>query len=291
MAEPLLLVHGGAGDLPEASRPAHAQGCLEAAEAGGKILADGGSVVEAAATAVQVLENNPIYNAGVGCALTRSGRVSLDAAIMDGTSRNAAGLAALDAFPNPVRIAQAMLEEPEVLLVGQPASEWAERHGFRRLPEDELTTEAARVQWHKVVDEGADPNFAGGTVGCVARDAAGNLAAATSTGGTMGKKPGRVGDSPLIGAGTYADSISAVSATGHGEAFMRSVFGARVADAVRYGEDPQVALQRMLERTRDFFGGIGGAILITKDSGPHSFWTTVGMSHGWWTPAGSGSGI
>jgi len=291
MARPLLLVHGGAGDLPEASRSLHAAGCLEAAEAGGAVLETGGSVVEAACVAVAVLENNPIYNAGVGCALTRSGRVSLDSAVMDGQSRNAAGLAALDAFPNPVRIAQRMLEEPEVLLVGQPASDWAERHGFRRVPEDELTTESARLQWHRVVDEGADPNFAGGTVGCVARDADGNLAAATSTGGTMGKKPGRVGDSPLIGVGTYADDLCALSATGHGEAFMRAVFGARVADAVRYGEDPQKALCRMLNRTRDFFGGYGGAILITAESDPHYFWTTVGMSHAWWSPDGTGSGI
>ncbi|MFK5955933.1 MAG: isoaspartyl peptidase/L-asparaginase family protein [Planctomycetota bacterium] len=291
MAKALLLVHGGAGNLPEASRPAHAAGCLRAAEAGGAVLEAGGTVVEAACAAVVELENNPIYNAGVGCALTSSGRVSLDSAVMDGKTRNAAGLAALDAFPNPVRIAQRMLEEPEVLLVGQPASDWAERHGFRRLPEDELTTESARIQWHKVVDEGADPNFAGGTVGCVARDADGNLAAATSTGGTMGKKPGRVGDSPLIGAGTYADDICALSATGHGEAFMRAVFGARVADAVRYGEDPQAALQRMLKRTRDFFGGYGGAILLTKESDPQYFWTTVGMSHAWWSPDGTGSGI
>ncbi len=277
--------------MPADSRAAHAAGCLEAARAGGAVLIAGGSVVEAACTAVEVLENNPIYNAGVGCALTRSGRVSLDTAVMDGHSRHAAGLAALDAFPNPVRIAQAMLEEPEVLLVGQPASEWAERHGFRRVPEDELTTESARVQWHKVVEEGADPNFAGGTVGCVARDAQGHLAAATSTGGTMGKQPGRVGDSPLIGAGTYADSVCALSATGQGEAFMRSVFGARVADAVRYGEAPNQALKRMLERTRDFFGGVGGAILITAEGDPHFYWTTPGMSHAWWTPDATGSGI
>jgi len=291
MAKPLLLVHGGAGNLPQASRPAHKAGCLQAAEAGGAVLQAGGSVVEAVCAAVVELENNPIYNAGVGCALTRSGRVSLDSAVMDGQSRSAAGLAALDAFPNPVRIAERMLQEPEVLLVGQPASEWAERNGFRRVPEDELTTEAARIQWHKVVDEGADPNFAGGTVGCVARDADGNLAAATSTGGTMGKKPGRVGDSPLIGVGTYADDICALSATGHGEAFMRAVFGARVADAVRYGEDPQKALQRMLNRTRDFFGGYGGAILITPEGDPQYFWTTVGMSHAWWSTEGCGSGI
>jgi beta-aspartyl-peptidase (threonine type) len=291
MAEALILVHGGAGDVPEASREAHAAGCRKAAEAGGAVLAAGGSPVEAACEAVTVLEDDPLYNAGRGCALTKAGRVSLDAAVMDGHTREAAGLAALDAFPNPVRLAQRMLSEPEVLLVGQPASQWAERMGFRRLPENELTTEAALAQWHRVVDEGADPNFAGGTVGAVARDAEGRLAAATSTGGTMGKKSGRVGDSPIVGIGTYADKHCAVSATGHGEAFMRSVFGARVADAIRYGEAPREALERMLGHVRDFFGGYGGAILITPESGPEAHWTTVGMSHGWWTPAGSGAGI
>lgn len=291
MADPLLLVHGGAGDIPEASRAAHAGGCQEAAEAGGAVLAAGGSSVQAVCAAVEVLESNPLYNAAYGCALTLEGRVSLDAAIMEGHSRRAAGLAALDAFPHPIRIAERMLDESEVLMVGQPASQWAESVGFRRVPENELTTEAALKQWHRVVEEGASPNFAGGTVGAVARDAEGRLAAGTSTGGTMGKKPGRVGDSPILGCGTYADRFCAVSATGEGEAFLRSVFGARVADAVRYGEDPAKALQRMLERVRDFFGGIGGAILITPDSGPEAFWTTVGMSHGWWTPDDSGCAI
>jgi beta-aspartyl-peptidase (threonine type) len=210
---------------------------------------------------------------------------------MDGKTRNAAGLAALDAFENPIKIAREMLSAPEVLMVGQPASEWAERHGFKLVPEDELTTEAARLQWHRVVDHGESPNFAGGTVGAVARDAEGNLAAATSTGGTMGKKPGRVGDSPIIGSGTYADEICAVSATGEGEAFLRSVFAARVSDAVRFGKEPGESLRDMLERVRDFFGGLGGGILITADSGPHAFWTTAGMSHGWWTPKDSGKGI
>ncbi|MBC8370414.1 MAG: isoaspartyl peptidase/L-asparaginase [Planctomycetes bacterium] len=291
MTTPLVLVHGGAGDVPEASRAAHAEGCRLAAIAGGKILDGGGSVVDAVTAAVAVMEDNPVYNAGVGCALTRSGRVSLDAAVMCGKTRDAAGLAALDAFPNPIKIAREMLKAPEVLLVGQPASEWAERNGFHRVPEDELTTETARLQWHRVVDHGESPNFAGGTVGAVARDANGNLAAATSTGGTMGKKPGRVGDSPLIGAGTYADEVCAVSATGVGEAFMRSVFAARVSDAVRFGKEPGEALQIMLERVRDFFDGVGGAILITPDSDPHAFWTTVGMSHGWWTPNEDGKGI
>jgi isoaspartyl peptidase/L-asparaginase-like protein (Ntn-hydrolase superfamily) len=107
----------------------------------------------------------------------------------------------------------------------------------------------------------------------------------------MGKLSGRVGDSPIIGAGTYADDLAAVSATGDGEAFLRAVFAARLADRVRYGGAPQESLRKALERVRELFGGIGGAILLTKDSGPHAHWTSRGMSHAWWTPDGDGSGI
>ena len=255
------------------------------------MIADGGDAIEAACAAVEVLEDDPVFNAATGCALTRAGRVSLDAALMCGATGRAGGLAALDAFRHPVRIAQAMLDEPEVLLVGQPASRWAEERGFVRLPEDELTTERAKETWRKVVFEGGAANFAGGTVGATVRDADGRLAAATSTGGTMGKREGRVGDSPIIGAGTYADEVCAVSATGEGEAFLRVVFCARLADAVRYGVEPKDALEVLLDRTRDQFGGHGGAIMVTREGGPHAYCTTPGMSHGWWTPDGDGCGI
>jgi len=291
MSHPLILVHGGAGDVPPERRERHAAGCLEAARAGGKILAAGGSAVEAAVAAIAVLEDDPAYNAGTGCALTRDGHVLLDVSLMDGETRHAAGLAGLAAFKNPIRIARAMLYEPDVLLAGPDATRWAEAHGFRQVPEESMITERVRAKWLEVVSGTAGANFAGGTVGAVARDAQGRLAAGTSTGGTMGKHPGRVGDSPIIGAGTYADELAAVSATGDGEAFLRAVFAARLADKVRFGIPPAEALQQTLERVRDRFGGIGGAILLTRDAGPFRFWTSTGMSHGWWTPQGDGCGI
>ncbi len=291
MSQPLVLVHGGAGDVPPDRRARHAQGCQEAARAGGRILAAGGNAVDAVVAAIEVLENDPIYNAGTGCAITREGRVSLDVSLMDGATREAAGLAALASFKNPIRIARAMLYEPEVLLAGPEATRWAERHGFRQVPEDSMITEYVRARWREVVDGTGKPNFAGGTVGAVARDAQGHLAAGTSTGGTMGKLPGRVGDSPVVGAGTYAAERAAVSATGDGEAFLRAVFAARLADKVRYGREPEESLRTMLERVRDRFGGIGGAILITREGGPFRFWTSEVMSHGWWSPEGEGCGI
>jgi beta-aspartyl-peptidase (threonine type) len=291
MSGPLVLVHGGAGDVAPERRARHAQGCLEAARAGGRVLAAGGTAVEAVVAAVELLENDPVYNAGTGCALTREGKVELDVSLMDGETRDAAGLAALAPFKNPIRIARAMLYEPEVMMAGAAATRWAERHGFQQVPEESMITEYVRARLRDVLNGAARSNFAGGTVGAVARDAAGRLAAGTSTGGTMGKLPGRVGDSPVIGAGTYADELAAVSATGDGEAFLRAVFAARLADKVRYGREPAESLRRMLERVRDRFGGIGGAILITRDSGPLRYWTSDVMSHGWWSPAGEGSGI
>ncbi len=291
MSHPLILVHGGAGDVPAERRERHAEGCRKAARAGGRVLAAGGAAVDAVVAAIEVLEDDPVYNAGTGCALTREGHVALDVSLMDGETREAAGLASLAPFKNPIRIARAMLTAPEVLLAGPEATRWAEAHGFRQVPEASMITDYVRATWKAVMAGTGTSNFAGGTVGGGARDARGQLAAGTSTGGTMGKLPGRVGDSPIIGAGTYADDVAAVSATGDGEAFLRAVFAARLADKVRYGGEPQESLQKMLERVRDRFGGIGGAVLLTKTSGPHSFWTSHGMSHGWWTPQGDGCGI
>ena len=288
MSEPLILVHGGAGDVPAASRARHREGCLTAARAGGRVLADGGSAIEAACAAVVVLEDDDIYNAGTGCALSRDGGVSLDAAVMCGATAAAGAVAALPAFKNPVRIAQRLLDEPVVLLAGLEASRWAEAHGFEPALEDELIVERSYRAYEHVVRHGGSSNWAGGTVGAVARDAQGRLAAATSTGGTMGKLPGRVGDSPILGAGTFATERCAVSATGDGEAFLRSVFAARVVDAVLAGADPRQAMERSLADVRDRFAGLGGAILITTEGGPFASHTTRGMSHAWWSPSDEG---
>jgi len=277
VSKPLLLVHAGAGSVPLSSFPQHLEGCVAAVEEGCGEFVNG--AVNAACAAVCVLEKNPLYNSATGCALTLKGGVSLDAAVMEGSTRNAGGVCALGAFRNPVLIAKKLLPEPTILLAGGGADEWAREHGFEMISEGELITEAAAEQWKKVVKEGTPSNWAGGTVGAVARDADGNLAAATSTGGTMGKLPGRVGDSPLIGVGTYADDVCAISATGEGEAFMRASFAARLADAIGHGGDPQEELEKSLARVKKNYGGIGGAILITRDGGPFMAWTTERMAH------------
>jgi L-asparaginase / beta-aspartyl-peptidase len=291
MLEPTLLVHGGAGSIPSESQAAHKQGCAAAAQAGGEILLAGGNAVEAVCAAVEVLEDNPIFNAGRGCALTLDGGVSLDSAVMCGHSLQAAGIGGVGPFKNPVRIAQKLMPKKEVLLVGPQAELWALRHGFETIPKEDLITDKVLAVWRDVVENGGTGNFAGGTVGAVCRDAAGHMAAATSTGGTMGKTPGRIGDSPLIGAGTFADEKCAVSATGEGESFIRSVFAGQVACAIRDGALPEDALQTLLNRVRDVYHGVGGAILLTVDGPPVPLRTTETMSWATWSPTEVRSGI
>ena len=289
MPEPLILVHGGAGLVPAESRELHAEGCANAAKVGGAVLNSGGSALDAVCAAVESLEDNPIYNSGTGCALTYDGGVSLDSSVMCGKTHRAGGVACLGPFRNPVRIAQCLLEEETILLAGVEAERWAEAKGFERLQEDDLIVPSAAKAWKRVVQEGGACNWAGGTVGAVARDSDGDLAAATSTGGTMGKLPGRVGDSPLIGVGTYADEICAVSATGNGEAFMRAVFAARVADRIRRGEEPSGAIQNVLNRIEREFRGNGGAIVVPKEGDFSAVKNTTTMSYGWWSPEDSGA--
>lgn len=283
------MVHGGAGKVSEDSLPKHLAGCRRAAAAAGEVLLAGGTAVEAACAAVVVLEDDPVFNAGTGCALDREGRISLDAAVMDGATRAIGAVAALPAFRNPVRIAQLLLADPTAILAGEEAAGWAEAHGFERARPEDMIPEHARRTWERVVQAGGPSNWAGGTVGAVVRDAEGRLAGATSTGGAMGKLPGRVGDTPVPGAGFFADEAAAACATGQGEAFLRSAFCVRVVDAVRGGADPLEAVREHLLAIQRDFEGLGGAILMPCAGEPVAFCTTESMAHAWWTPDGAGS--
>ena len=291
MAGPAVLVHGGAGDVPEAARPAHRAGCRRAAEEAGRLLAEGAPAVEAVVRAVEVLEDDSLYNAGTGCALDALGRARLDAAVMDGSRGRAGGVCDLPPFRNPVRIARALLEERPVLLAGEEAARFAERLGFRRLRDEDLIVPRSRAAWKHVVRHGGASNWAGGTVGAVALDAEGRLAAATSTGGMMGKAPGRVGDSPIPGAGTWADEGLAVSATGDGEGILQAALAAFLAAGTCRGADPGPLLEALLDDLRLRHQALAGAIALDRHG---RFWarrTTAGMSHAWWTPEGAGDGV
>ncbi len=259
----VILVHGGAGDVPVERRPIHAAGCARAAEAGAAVLRAFGSAVEAVEAAVRALEDDPHFNAGTGACLNEDGLIELDASIMDGATLRAGGVAAMPPFKNPIAIARAAMEDGRhVLYASHGAVRFAMSKGFTRATIEEMRTEAAVERWKALRDgKTNEKGWAGGTVGAVARDANGHVAAATSTGGMTDKAAGRVGDSPIPGAGTYADDTAgAASTTGHGEAFIRTAFAARIVEHLAGALDEQTrdALDRMTART----SGRGGAIVV-----------------------------
>lgn len=230
-----ILVHGGAGDVVRTSVGAHVRGCERAAAEGAKVLAAGGSALDAVQRAVEVLESDPLFNAGTGACLDSDGHLALDASIMDGHELRAGAVCALRAFEHPIAIARRVMEAtPHVLLAAEGAARFAIAQGFVAADEATMITDAARVKWDAARAKGTSEGWAGGTVGAVARDEGGHLAAATSTGGMVNKLAGRVGDSPLIGAGTYADDeAGACSTTGHGEAMIRVCLAKTAVEAMR----------------------------------------------------------
>lgn len=275
-----IIVHGGAGDVPTGRIPKHVAGCERAVAVGAGILRAGGTALDAVEAAVAALEDDPLFNAGTGACLNAEEHIELDAAIMDGTGLRAGGVCALPPFLHPIAIARKLLEEGRhVLLAGEGAAQYALRHGFERADEATMITELARRRLAAVRANKAEAGWAGGTVGAVARDANGRLAAATSTGGMVDKLPGRVGDSPIIGAGTYADdALGACSTTGHGEAMMRIVAAKTAVDHVQSATNGEAALRRMLATMHARTGQRGGAIIVGRDGSIGLARTTKTMS-------------
>ncbi len=260
-----LLVHGGAGAVPEARRPLHAEGCLRAARSGAEVLRDGGSVLDAVERAVRALEDDPLFNAGTGACLNADGLIELDASIMDGSTLRAGAVCALAGFAAPVAIARAALEDGRhVLYAAHGARLFALSRGFVEVPEGSLVTPAARAAF-QAARGGAASGWAGGTVGAVARDASGRTAAATSTGGLVNKSVGRVGDSPLIGAGTFADDTAgAVSTTGNGEGLMRIGVARLATFAMGNGAAAEEAVRAAIASMAARVGASGGAIAVDR---------------------------
>jgi beta-aspartyl-peptidase (threonine type) len=252
---PAIIVHGGAGPIKDDSLPARLDGCMRAAIAGWKILERGGSVLDAVESAVVVLEDDPLFNAGRGSALNSLGEVEMDAAIMEGLSLRAGAVAAVSGIKNPISLARRVMDDGRhVLLAGEGALRFARSLNFPECSPDEMIIESAKQRWEEKH----------GTVGCAALDAHGSLAVATSTGGIFNKLPGRVGDSPLIGCGAYADEFAAVSCTGHGESIIRVVLGKSAADYVRNGADPKSAAQSAVSLLAEKTAGSGGLIIIDR---------------------------
>ena len=275
----IVVVHGGSGALtperlgPEAAEDARG-GLRAALVAGFAVLRDGGTALDAAVAAAVVLEDDEAFNAGRGAALSAAGTVEHDASVMDGATGRAGAVACVCGPRHPVEAARAVMDHtPHVLLAGAGGEAVARDAGIAFEEPAWFVTERRRAE---LAAAGGSPTAAFGTVGAVALDRDGHVAAATSTGGMTGKAPGRVGDSPVVGAGTWADTTVAVSGTGHGEAFMRAAFAHEVAAQLRLaGVDLETACQRALT------GLSGGCIAVTADGQVAMPFTTSGMHRGW----------
>ncbi|MEO7635816.1 MAG: isoaspartyl peptidase/L-asparaginase [Sphingomicrobium sp.] len=283
-----LLVHGGSGSMrretlgDEQGRCARA-GLDAALGAGEAVLRGGGAASAAVEAAVRVLEEDSCFNAGRGSVLDADGHIELDAAIMDGATRRAGAVAGLRTTRAPVSLARLLMAEgPHLFLSGRGADQFAREHDLEQVDNRWFEIPERRRQLDELLASGGfDDEIKYGTVGAVARDAAGHVAAATSTGGLTAKRWGRVGDSPLIGSGTYADDRSAaVSATGSGEYFIRAVAAHQLAERVRLGgEALQPALDAVLEDIRQL-GGKGGLIAVAPSGEAALGFTTPAMYRG-----------
>ncbi len=303
---PSLIVHGGAWDIPDEAMEACKSGCRRALDAGWAILERGGSALDAIESAIVVLEDDPVFDAGFGSHLNLDGRVECDAIVMDGATLRAGAAATLQHIRNPIRLARAILEKcPHMMLTGEGAERFAKEQGIALCAAEELVSAAEREAWSRCKeDKHAAQHHRGheqGTVGAVAMDRAGRLFAATSTGGTCCKLPGRVGDSPLIGCGCYADSeAGGVSCTGYGEAIMKVVMAKTAAEFLRLPETcvdspagarcdistanlaAREAVHLLARRTR----GTGGLILLDREGNPGFAFNTPRMAYGYAAPGG-----
>jgi beta-aspartyl-peptidase (threonine type) len=259
MLRPALIIHGGAGAARPEMRAAQVRGCRAALRAGWNVLVHGGGALDAVCEAVAALEDDPHFNAGFGSCLTASGTVEMDAAVMDGAALRAGAVAVVRTVCNPVRLARAILEDGRhVMLVGPEAEAFAQAHGLKSCRPEDLITPAQRQSWQQRHDETST-----GTVGAAAVDRDGHVAAATSTGGVFYKLPGRVGDCAVIGAGTYADDArGAASATGHGEAIMRTVLAKSVLDALCDGGEPERAARSGIDQLAHRTASSAGIIVV-----------------------------
>jgi beta-aspartyl-peptidase (threonine type) len=293
--EPMIAIaiHGGAGVISRASMTpenerAYRADLERALDAGYAVLEGGGTSLDAVVAAVRILEDSPCFNAGKGAVFSHAGINELDAAIMDGATQKAGAVAGVKHVRNPIELARMVMERtPHVLLAGEGAEEFALEQGVTLVPGSYFYTERRWKQLedaqreNRIADATSDTDYFG-TVGAVALDAHGNLAAATSTGGMTNKRWGRIGDSPIIGAGTYADNATcAVSATGSGEYFMRAVVAHEICARVRLsGVSAAEAARDVVHGLLKDIGGDGGVIVVDKDGALSLEFNTEGMFRG-----------
>jgi beta-aspartyl-peptidase (threonine type) len=299
---PVLLIHGGAWAMPNDAIAAHERGIANALAAGYALLERGSTAVDAVEAAVAVMEDDDTFDAGRGSFLTQDGRVQMDALLMNGENLRTGGVACVERLRNPIRAARLVLDKsPHVYFVGTGAERFARQHGMALCDNMDLVIPREQERLYKAqADELAglpDKTFSGNlashdTVGAVALDGQGNLAAGTSTGGTLNKAPGRVGDSSLIGCGCYADNLSAaVSLTGWGEPIMKLVLGKWAVDRVAAGASPDEAAHDAIGYLFNRLGGHGGIILLGPDGRVGMAHNTPRMAWGMQTAAGRQLGV
>jgi len=294
-----LMIHGGSGALDNIKDDRTSVRYLERLrvilEHGREILSSGASAAEVVEICASQLEDDPLFNAGCGSVLTEHGRVEMDAGIMDGRDLAAGAVAAISNIANPVQLARLVMDGSEhLMLIGEGALRFADHCGMERTPDHYFLTpervtqlDTARLKRRMMLDHddvedtGEEQKY--GTIGAVARDLEGNLAAATSTGGIVNKRMGRVGDSPIIGAGLYADNETcAVSTTGYGEDFMRTVIAKTISDSILFkGGTVEDAVTEGIAYLQRRVSGRGGVIVIDRAGYCASGFTTKKMVHGW----------
>jgi beta-aspartyl-peptidase (threonine type) len=287
--KPTLMVHGGAWKIDGDTHADHVHGVRRAAEAGWVILAKGGSALDAIEKAVAVMEDDPTFDAGVGSVLNRAGDIEMDAIIMDGKTLGLGAVAAVRGITNPIKLARLIVDYTDHnVLVGEGARRFAELKGMRLCAEAELTVPREIERFKRLqqtpdyhLSDGFTPDPVG-TVGAVALDKEGNVAAATSTGGVHFKMPGRVGDTPLVGSGAYADNLTgAASATGHGESIMSVVLCKMATDALNHGKSAQEAADYAIKYMYDRVKGYGGLIIVDHQGNAAFAYNTPHMAVAW----------
>lgn len=312
--QPVLVIHGGAGTILKSSmsperEKAYKKSLQSALDKGYSVLENGGSAIDAVEATVRVLEDDPLFNAGKGAVFTNEGKNELDASIMNGKDLKAGSVAGVTTIKNPISAAKTVMEKSEhVMMAGEGAEKFAKEMGLEIVDPSYFRTEARwkgliqarakdsakaqldhsshiqpEVQAETRVKQASNRDDKYGTVGAVALDTYGNLAAATSTGGMTNKKYGRIGDAPIIGAGTYADNKTvAISCTGWGEYFIRLVMAKSVSDMMEYGKmSLKDASREMIMKRLPALGGDGGLIAVDKDGNIEMPFNTEGMYRGW----------
>lgn len=291
-----LAVHGGAWDIPDELVEPHREGLQRSLNAGWTALLRGGTAVDAVEAAIVTMEDDEAFDAGRGSFINQAGEVELDASIMDGRTMRAGAVAGVQNIRNPIRLARKIMDESEhVLLAGMGAVRFAREHGLSTCSQDDLITDRELQRWRETQRRGGGSvkdafrrkKVPADTVGAVALDAAGDFASGTSTGGVPNKYPGRVGDSPLIGCGTYAENgLGGVSTTGWGEAMIRVVMAKSVLDTLERNQaGPQAAAEegiRMLERKVQGFGGV---VVLGRSGAVGLAFNTPRMARGYMTAA------